>query len=281
MFLELMQFVTASGACTAPTVGIEGLWHHAQVAGCAKYIEWANSHSLCKESVAECAGIRTVTISITRNDTHFYICPRGGCNHSLTTDCHTVNYNTGGGITTNSTELACIDGSDTYSACSLVLRPLSCNGHAIPANMSADVIYSMTADGRMNMTRAVGGISWQNLFERKAAEPRASSGDAWEHLGPRNIFDDDSGRGEAGTVADAASPVSNPSIIYTGGKNNGASSGVLKSVDMGRTWARASGGLFDSRVRGLFVHPDSVDGVHVYCEPLHRGGIAYVVAMHR
>ena len=41
--------------------------------------------------------------------------------------------------------------------------------------------------------------------------------------------------GEAGTLADAVSPAANPSLIYAGGQNNGASSGVLKSTDMGRT----------------------------------------------
>ena len=72
---------------------------------------------------------------------------------------------------------------------------------------------------------------------------------AWEHIGPRALGDAIIGDasiglygGEAGTLEDAASPVSNPNIIYTGGCNNGAASGVLKSVDMGKTWIRSSNG---------------------------------------
>jgi hypothetical protein len=37
----------------------------------------------------------------------------------------------------------------------------------------------------------------------------------WEHLGPRNIFNDAAERGESGTLADAASPAANPQLIYT------------------------------------------------------------------
>ena len=36
--------------------------------------------------------------------------------------------------------------------------------------------------------------------------------------------------GEAGTLASAASPAANPDLIYAGGQNNGASSGVLKTI---------------------------------------------------
>ena len=46
----------------------------------------------------------------------------------------------------------------------------------------------------------------------------------WEKLGPRNIGDAVNGQGYAGTLADAASPLSNPKLIYTGGHNNGAAS---------------------------------------------------------
>ena len=59
-----------------------------------------------------------------------------------------------------------------------------------------------------------------------------------------NIFDDINMNGEAGTLASAASPAGNPKLIYAGGKNNGASSGIIKSLDMGRTWKKASHGLF-------------------------------------
>ena len=52
----------------------------------------------------------------------------------------------------------------------------------------------------------------------------------------RNIGDDAQGQGYAGTLADAVSPHSNPDLIYAGGHNNGASSGVLKSTDRGQTW---------------------------------------------
>ena len=46
---------------------------------------------------------------------------------------------------------------------------------------------------------------------------------------------DKTNKGESGTLADAASPLSNPKIIYTGGANNGAASGILRSTDMGGT----------------------------------------------
>mgnify|MGYP002630806635 CR=1 FL=1 len=88
---------------------------------------------------------------------------------------------------------------------------------------------------------------------------------AWERVGPRNVFDDKAGAGESGTIADAASPVGNPNIIYAGGQNNGAASGILKTIDMGKTWVQVSSGLFDTRISGVFVHPDSSSGDHVYC----------------
>ena len=58
----------------------------------------------------------------------------------------------------------------------------------------------------------------------------AASSD-WTVVGPFNIGDDVHMNGEAGTLADAASPAGRPNIIFAGGQNNGASSGVLKSVD--------------------------------------------------
>jgi hypothetical protein len=58
-----------------------------------------------------------------------------------------------------------------------------------------------------------------------------SGGDAWEHVGPWNLFDGtnptvSAGMGEAGTLASAASPAAVPDLIYAGGQNNGVSSGA-------------------------------------------------------
>ena len=100
-------------------------------------------------------------------------------------------------------------------------------------------------------------------FPTKPSPAKRVLSSSWEHLGPRNLFDDKTHRGEAGTLADAASPASNPKLIYTGGSNNGASSGILKSTDMGVTWARASKGLFDSRIHAVFLHPADPTGGHV------------------
>ena len=72
-----------------------------------------------------------------------------------------------------------------------------------------------------------------------------------------------SGPGYAGTLADAVSPQSNPSLIYTGGHNNGASSGVLKSTDGGKTWATTSSGLFDTTVAALQIVDAAGPGLHV------------------
>ena len=47
-------------------------------------------------------------------------------------------------------------------------------------------------------------------------------------IGPFNIFDDKNLQGEAGTLANAASPASNHDLIYAGGHNNGVSSGILR-----------------------------------------------------
>ena len=93
---------------------------------------------------------------------------------------------------------------------------------------------------------------------------------AWEHVGPHNIFDayNENGTGplpmgEAGTLASAASPKANPLLIYAGGQNNGVSSGVLKTVDGGRHWTRNSKGLWDTRILGVWIHPDDPQGSHV------------------
>ena len=87
-----------------------------------------------------------------------------------------------------------------------------------------------------------------------AAGTTAGRGTPWEHVGPRNIFDDEDMNGEAGTLAGAASPAANPGLIYAGGRNNGASSGVLKSTDKGRHWVKASHGLLDTRINAIFLH---------------------------
>lgn len=69
--------------------------------------------------------------------------------------------------------------------------------------------------------------------------------------------------GEAGTLASAASPAANPNLIYAGGQNNGASSGVLRTVDGGVHWTRQSRGMWDTRVLGVWLHPDDPQGSHV------------------
>ena len=48
---------------------------------------------------------------------------------------------------------------------------------------------------------------------------RLSIGAPWQKLGPKNIGDDAQGQGYAGTIADAVSPLSNPDLIYAGGRN--------------------------------------------------------------
>lgn len=87
----------------------------------------------------------------------------------------------------------------------------------------------------------------------------------WTRLGPWNIFDDVANKGEAGTLACAASPPAHPNVIYAGGQNNGASSGVIKTVDGGVSWARKSEGLWDTNVLATWVHPDDPTGNHVLC----------------
>jgi len=92
--------------------------------------------------------------------------------------------------------------------------------------------------------------------------PRGNSG-PWIKVGPWGIGDDVNASGEAGTLADAVSPAGNPNVIYTGGQNNGASSGVLKSTDMGKHWVVASNGIFDTRIKSLGVVDDAGDHVFV------------------
>lgn len=93
--------------------------------------------------------------------------------------------------------------------------------------------------------------------------PPPASGTPWEHVGPWNIFDDKDNKGEAGTLNSAASPKANPNLIYTGGNNNGGSSGILKSVDGGIHWTRNSRGIWDTHIWGVFIHPSDPMGSHV------------------
>ena len=64
-------------------------------------------------------------------------------------------------------------------------------------------------------------------------------------------------------MACAASPAGNPNVIYAGGQNNGVSSGVIKTIDGGKHWTRTSKGLWDTRILGVWVHPDDAQGKHV------------------
>ena len=57
------------------------------------------------------------------------------------------------------------------------------------------------------------------------------------------------------------SPFAHPALIYTGGRNNGASSGVLKSTDRGQTWLPVCNGLYDTAVWSLYIVDDKGDHV--------------------
>ena len=93
--------------------------------------------------------------------------------------------------------------------------------------------------------------------------PPPVTGTPWGHVGPWNIFDDKDNKGEAGTLAAAASPKANPNLIYAGGHNNGVSSGIIKSVDGGSHWTRNSKGMWDTHIFGVFIHPSDPTGNHV------------------
>ena len=103
-----------------------------------------------------------------------------------------------------------------------------------------------------SVVKSPGKISGQALAQAPAPPPpppwpkRGPVGD-WTKVGPWGIGDDIEGKGEAGTLADAVSPAGNPKVIYAGGRNNGASSGVLKTVDGGDHWVMKSNGIFDVR----------------------------------
>jgi len=93
----------------------------------------------------------------------------------------------------------------------------------------------------------------------------------WTSIGPMNIGDSNDGfpnnthsiynGGESGTIQPVVSAAGNNDIIYTGGNNNAASSGVLKSLDFGKTWNKVNTGLGDTRIHGLFIIDDM--GQHV------------------
>ena len=55
--------------------------------------------------------------------------------------------------------------------------------------------------------------------------------------------------------------VGNPDLIYMGGNNNAAASGVLKSIDYGEHWTKGNVGLFDTRLQGLHIVDDKGDHV--------------------
>ena len=102
-----------------------------------------------------------------------------------------------------------------------------------------------------------------------ARTPTPASPVAWEHVGPWNIYGGtnptvSAGMGESGTLATAASLAAVPDLIYAGGQNNGASSGVLKTIDGGIHWTRQSKGLWDTRILALWLHPDDPKGGHVF-----------------
>lgn len=93
--------------------------------------------------------------------------------------------------------------------------------------------------------------------------PAILSSTPWARVGPLNIGDDVHNRGEAGTLADAVSPASNPLLMFAGGTNNGASSGVLKTVNGGMHWTLASNGIWDTAIDALHIADDKGD--HLYC----------------
>lgn len=93
---------------------------------------------------------------------------------------------------------------------------------------------------------------------RTGASPSAplppASHTPWTTVGPSNIGDSITpDGGEAGTVQPVVAAAANPDVIYTGGNNNAASSGVLKSIDFGRHWVKVNRGLADTRIHGLYI----------------------------
>ena len=92
------------------------------------------------------------------------------------------------------------------------------------------------------------------------APPPPKTNTPWDIVGPFNIGDDVAGGGEGGTIAPAVSSIANPNVMFMGGNNNAAASGVLKSVDYGKHWSKMNVGLWDTRILGLFMVDD---GDHV------------------
>eukprot|EP00937_MAST-01D_sp_MAST-1D-sp2_P005631 g5631.t1 len=89
-----------------------------------------------------------------------------------------------------------------------------------------------------------------------------ATGTPWDVVGPTNIGDSiTADGGEAGTLQPVVAAGGNPDVIYTGGNNNAASSGVLKSVDGSRHWTKVNTGLSDTRLHGLHILDDA--GEHV------------------
>jgi len=94
--------------------------------------------------------------------------------------------------------------------------------------------------------------------------PIPKSNTTWQQIGPSNIGDSVAPYGgESGQLMDAASPFGNPNVIYAGGDKNGGSTGVLKSVDKGQHWFKAS--MFEARVRAFFIVDQDKNGDHVLC----------------
>ena len=112
-----------------------------------------------------------------------------------------------------------------------------------------------------SLVKSVGSMSGRASAEAPPppppppAAPWPKRGDAgpFIEVGPHGIGDDMQQSGEAGMLADAVSPALNPNLIYAGGQNNGASSGGIKSTDMGKHWTVASKGLWDTRVHSLVL----------------------------
>ena len=107
------------------------------------------------------------------------------------------------------------------------------------------------------------GAAWNRVGPLAPNTPPGPGPSHQTMTGPHNIFDayNDNGKGslpmgEAGTLAGASSLASKPDIIYAGGQNNGVSSGIIKTVDGGKHWERKSIGIWDTRILGVWIHPD-------------------------
>ena len=108
---------------------------------------------------------------------------------------------------------------------------------------------------RTPVQRASGNQTWPAVINQTASTTN------WVELGPFSVWNIKDGRGSTGTVADAASPPGHPEIIYLGGQNNAAASGVMKTTDGGKTWQSVNNGVTDTRIWSVIVDPS--DGNHV------------------